>query len=229
VSAHVKHLVIAALVAAVVLVGVWKILAYEGNIAHDQKTIAEEKLKNDLAIAKTQAQNTAASTAAFQQQIAGLTASNNALSHDVAALRASLDQQRGKDAQMPPSELATRWNMLLGVGQIKPSADGMTADLPAAHETVSQLEEIPVLRKEKADIEANSSLKDQTLIQAQKTLLDTQTELGTCKNVILPDTTKACQKEIADLKAQARKGKFKTFIYGAATALGVFFGLRHGL
>lgn len=228
-TAHVKHLIIAALIAVVVLVGAWKILAYEGNIAHDQKTIAEEKLKNDLAIAKTQAQTTATSTIALQQQIAGLTASNNALQRDLASLRATLDQQRGKDAQMPPTELATRWNMLIGVGQIKPSTDGMTADLPAAHATVDQLEEIPVLRKEKADIQANSLLKDATLTQAQKTLFDTQTELGTCKNNTIPDMKTACDKQIKDLKAQARKGKFKAFMYGAATALGVFFGLRRGI
>ena len=226
---HVKHLIIAVLVAAVVLLGTWKVLAYMGNISHDQNVLAQQKLKTDLETAKIQAQATKADTILLQQKIDGLTASNLALQRDVAGLRKALADQRTTDAQLDPRGLATRWNEILGVGQIKFSPDGLTADLPAAHATVDQLEQLPEKVQEIQKLTENSAQKDEALTQYQKTLLSTTAELDTCKKVTVLDMKMACDKENKDLKAQARKSKLKAFLYGAAAALGVLLGVKHGI
>lgn len=227
-TAHVKHLIIAGLVALVVLLVTWKVLAHMGNIAHDQNILAQQQVVEDLEKAKLQATATKADNTLLQQKMDGLTASNSALQRDVAGLRTQLAAQRDHDATLPPSELAARWNMLIGIGQVTPAANGLMADLPAAHATVDQLEQLPEKVAELQKLTANSAEKDGTIAQAVKTLGDTQAELSTCKATI-PDMKTACDKKVSDVKAQARKGKFKAFIGGALTVIGVLLGVRHGL
>lgn len=206
-SPHIKHLIIAALVAAVILVTTWKVIAYQGNIAHDQKVLAEEKLKNDLDTAKIQAQATATDKAALQSQLNALSASNAALQRDLATLRAQLANQRQVNDSLAPDALSTRWSMLIGVNsaEITPSANGIVASVPAAHATVNALEEIPILQQEKKKIEDESAKKDNAIEQAKKTLGSTEAELDTCKNHTVPDAKELCDKTVAEVKAKARK------------------------
>lgn len=227
-TAHVKHLIIAGLVAVVVLLVTWKVLAHMGNIAHDQSVLAQQRVVEDLEKARLQASATKADNTLLQQKMDSLTASNTALQRDVAGLRTQLAAQRNRDAALPPTELAARWNMLIGIGQVTPAANGLTADLPAAHATVDQLEQLPEKTAEIQKLTANSLEKDGAIAQAVKTLGDTQTELATCKATI-PDLKTACDKKVSDVKAQARNGKFKAFIGGALAAIGLLLGVRHGL
>lgn len=204
-SLHLKHLLIAALIAAVVLVSAWKYFAFAGNVAHDQRVLAEEKLKNDLDTAKIQAQATATDKAALQAQLNALQASNAALQRDLATLRAQLANQRQQDAAMPPDALSLRWSGLINLpGQIQPSGTGFNVTLEAGHETVREIEEIPVLQAEKAKLEENSGLKDTTLAQAKKTLASTSVELDTCKATVV-DAQAACKAQIKEIQAKNKK------------------------
>lgn len=206
-TSHVKHLLIAALIAAVVLLAAWKYFAFAGNVAHDQKVLAEEKLKNDLDTAKVQAAATATDKASLQTQLNALQASNTAMRQELASLRTQLANQRQVNDSLAPDALSTRWSMLLGLPstEITPSASGIVASVPAAHQTVNALEEIPVLQSEKAKLEENSGIKDAAIAQAQKTLASAELELDTCKNHTVPDAQLACKAEVAEVKAKARK------------------------
>lgn len=228
-TAHVKHLIIAGLVAAVVLLVTWKVLAHMGNIAHDQNVLAQQQVKEDLEKARLQANATKADNTLLQQKMDSLTASNEGLKRDVTGLRTQLAAQRDHDATLPPSELADRWNMLIGLQGVTPAANGLVADLPAAHATVDQLEQLPEKVAEIQKLTANSLVKDGALDQAVKTLGSTQAELNTCKTVTVPDMAKACDRKVSDVKDQARKGKFKAFFYGAVAAIGLLLGVKHGL
>lgn len=218
-NAHIKHLIIAALIAAVLLLSAWKYFAYAGNLAHDQKVLAEQKLKEDLDKAKVQAAATKTANDALQGQLNALAASNAALQRDLAALRSQLSNQRTQNDAMQPSELSVRWSMLIGIPEgVQASGSGLIASLPAAHETVNQLEEIPVLRKEKASLQDNSAHKDVALNQAQKTLVSTADELETCKKTVL-DADALCKVQVAEVKAKNRK---RNIVISVLAAIGGF-------
>ncbi len=213
---HIKHILLGLLTAVVLLLITWKVIAWQGNIAHDQRVLAEEKLKNDLAIAKTQAQTTQTDTTALQNQVNRLTASNSALVASVAFLKSELADQRAKDAAASPTDLSVRWRAIVGVGQITATAQGILSDLPAAHETVDELEQLSEAEAELAQVKANSGLKDSALAAQTQVLVDTQAELATCKAVKV-DTDAACKAQVAEVKATARK---HSLIY----AIGAFIG-----
>lgn len=219
-SAHVKHLLIAALIAAVVLGVTWKLIASSDQQAHDKKILAEEQLKKDLDTAKIQAQATATDKAALQAQLNALSASNAALQRDLATLRLQLANQRQVNDSLAPDALSTRWSMLIGVNpaEITPSANGIVASVPAAHATVNALEEVPVLKAEKAKLEENSGLKDTALAQAQKTLVSTSAELDTCKATFV-DAQAVCKAQIAEVKSKARK---RNIVLSVLAAIGGF-------
>lgn len=218
-SPHLKHLILAGLGAVVLVVCLWKVAAWQEGQAHDQKVLAEDKLKNDLQIAKTQAQATQTDSVALQNQVSALAASNSALKASLSDLRSQMAVQRQKDAALAPEPLAGRWQGIVGVGQVTATPQGLLADLPAAHATVDQLEQLPEVKSELVASQANGVLKDQALVGTQQVLVDTQAELGTCKKVTL-DSDLVCT---AKLKEQAAKARKHSLIYSTiAFIAGVF-------
>lgn len=215
---HVKHLIIAGAIAIVIIVVTWKVIAYAGGIAHDQRVLAEEKLANDLAVAKVQAVASAAASADLQQKLDAQTAATARLQADILKLRSDLAVQRDRDAQLPPDALAVRWQGLIGKGVVASAPGGLLADLPAAHETVSELEELPVLREEKAKVEAVSAGKDQTIMSAQNLVTAVKSELSTCQQTV-KDADAVCKAKMAEGKAAQRK---RNIIIAIASAVGGF-------
>jgi hypothetical protein len=218
-STHIKHVLLGLLAAAVLVVFLWKLLAYQEGQAHDQKILAEEKLKNDLALAKVQATATQTDTSALQQQISQLQQSNNALAVSMSVLRASLASQRATDAAASPTALSVRWQAIVGVGAVTPQGQSLLVDLPAAHATVDQLEQLPEVKAELVQVKANDLLKDQAMAQEQKVLGDAQAELATCK-LVKTDADTVC---VAKLKEQAAKARKRSIVYAVLAFVGGIF------
>jgi hypothetical protein len=215
-SLHIKHVLLGLLIAGVLILGLYKIVSWQEGKASQQKVLAEEQLKNDLAIAKVQAANTATDTTALQQQIQQLSQSNQQLAISLASLKANLSQQQQKDATATPSDLSLRWRQLAGTGAITPQGQALLVDMPAAHATVSQLEQLPVLQAEIQQTQATSSQKDLALTATNKVLGDTQAQLVSCQKVAA-DSDAVCKAEIAQKVAAARK-------HGIWAAVGSFIG-----
>lgn len=215
-TTHIKHILIGLLIAGTLLLLVYKIVAWQEGKASQQKVLAEEQLKNDLAIAKVQAATTATDTAALQQQIQSLSTSNQQLAVSLASLKANLSQQQQKDATATPSDLSLRWRQLAGTGTITPQGAALLVDFPAAHATVDQLEQLPVLQQQVALVTATSNQKDLALSATNKVLGDTQAQLASCQKVTL-DADSVCKAEIKQNVAAARK-------HGIWGAVGSFIG-----
>lgn len=220
---HLKHIILAVLIAAVVLLVAWKVIAYEGGIAHDQRVLAEERLKNDLAVAKVQADASKAAQSDLDQKLAASNAAVARLSTEVAQLRNDLATRRQQDAALAPPELAARWQGLIGKGVVTAAPGGILADDAASHETVSELEELPVLRQENKKISDVSATKDTTLISAQNLVTATKDELTTCKKTIV-DADAVCT---AKLKEQAAKARKRSILYAVGSFIGgILFGRK---
>lgn len=215
-TSHAKHLLLAAIASVVLLLVVWKMVNHADQVDHDQVVLAQQQLKADQLQAKAQAGTTATDTTALQKQVAALQQSNNALQASLGRLEAQLASQRQKDAAASPEALSARWRGLLGTGQVTPQPNGLLADLPAAHATVDQLEQLPVMQQELREEQANSAQKDVVMAGDGKLLNDVKAELATCQKVQV-DADTLCKAQVAEVKAKARK---HTFIWAVATFIG---------
>jgi hypothetical protein len=207
ITPHLKHVILAILAAGMILLITWKVLAHMDLVDHDQVVLAQQQLKVDQQTAKTQAATTKTDDSALQRQVNILTASNRALVTSVASLQQQLASQRSKDAAMAPDALSARWQSLINAGSIQVQPSGILADLTASHATVDKLESLPVLRAELDQTKANSAQKDKAILGEQNLVADVQAELGTCKKVT-QDADAACQAQIKEVKASARKRAF---------------------
>jgi hypothetical protein len=207
------------LIAAVVLLlTYYKAVAHFDGLAHDKFVLAKAQLETDVKTAKTQAVQTNTDQIDLQNKLNIEIAARQNRDQQIAKLLSDLQTQRQKDNSLTPSDLSLRWSGLIGVQplEIKPNPDGLVVSIPASHETVSQLEEIPVLRE--------TNKQDQTLLihqndlmgGFQKVITDLQNEKSTCKKE-LSDKDIEYKAEIAKVKADSRK-------HGFWYALGGFVG-----
>lgn len=218
-TAHVKHIILAAILAISGLLVTWKVLAHYDRVDKDEADIAKAQVAADIEKAQLQASQTKTDTTDLQNKINSLVASNASLKASLANLRSKLDSQRKQDDNLSLADLSTRWSMLTGVpgSEFQPNTTGVQVSSLGAHSTVNQLEELPVLKQELKDSQDNSSKKDDTLTSQQKVISDTQAELATCKKT-LTDQEDSCQKKIDQINSDNRKHSFfysvVSFLFG---------------
>lgn len=203
---HIKHVILALIIAASILLLTWKIAAHNEAVDHDQVVLDKAKVDADVEKAKLQANQTAQANADLKNQMAALVASNNKLRADVATLQTTLANQKKQNDSATPSQLADRWCVLIALNgcNFTSTESNITAPLPEAHATVNALEEVPALRQENKLLTDNSAEKDKTISKQQLSLSSTQSELDTCK-VTIQDKDNLCKKQISELKAKAVK------------------------
>jgi len=219
-SPHVKHLIIAALVAVVVLGVTWKVIASQDQRDHDKVVLAQHQLELD---AKTQkaAENQAQTDKLAYDSVKAQMASQNAqLLGQIASLRASLQAQQDRDRALPPSELAERHIGLIGgvPGDVTPAANGILMTIPAARQTVVMLEEIP---SDRATIKGQEQLianEKTELSSLQTALTSSGAALDACK-ATQSSAALACKAELAEVKASARK---RNIVIAVLAAVGGF-------
>jgi septal ring factor EnvC (AmiA/AmiB activator) len=222
-----KHLVIVIISAIALYAMVAKIQSHFDGVAHDQRIIQEQQVKADLEKARADAEQTHRDRDDLTRQLSTLAQSNADLKTSLIALRSQLQAQQAKDATLPPDALAERWGALIGSpGQLKLEANGILASLAAAHTTVAQLEELPVLREETNQKDRNGQQKDVVITRLQSVTEDLTRELGTCK-VTIADKDELCRKQLDEVKARARKRERNWFVAGLVAATGLIFGLKH--
>ncbi len=217
-TVHSKHVILAAIIAIVLLLVSWKIVAHYDGLAHDSAVLAKAQVDADLQKSKIQASQTASDKADLKKQVDILTQSNIITKNELASIRSKLDDQKAKNVTLSSVDLAARWETLLSLdsAEMKPQSDGIFVTMIGARTTVNALEELPALRQEIEKKDVNSKEKDNTISSLQKSLGSTEAELTTCKKTVI-DQDDSCKKQIKDIKAQARK-------HSVWAALGGFVG-----
>ncbi len=176
-----------------------------------EKVLDAQKAKNDadLATAKGMLSDYQTQLAADTKEIAALTTAQASRDKVVVV-------QQKADAAMPPSQLATRWQGLVGDSGVVPVATGYTVSDSAALTTVQNLEQVPVLKADLADEQSKTAA-------LQKDVASANDLIGQGKLVVnglqlqLTDKDKACTAELNAEKAKARKSKLKWFGIGYVT------------
>lgn len=150
------------------------------------------------------------------------------LSQQNAALQSQMSQRQvvyttqvATDKTLPMPDLGNRWAQLaaLNPGDITASTQGITVTPQGALDTVTKLEQLPVLAGNLTDTQSeyNNATKELTSANALNDSLTTQVK-GLQTAAV--DQDKSCKADIASVKAQARKGKLKAFLTGVGIGAG---------
>ena len=182
---------------------------YESHKATEaEKVLDAQKAKNDIELATAKAMLSQYQTQVDidAKEIANLTAAQ--ASRD----RVVVVQQKA-DAQLPPNELATRWQWLIGDSGVQTSTGGFTVTNDAAVTTVQSLEEVSTLKSDLADEQEKTAILKQDVDSANDLISQGKIVVNGLQ-LQLTDQTKACDAKVAAVKAAARKGKLKWFGIG---------------
>jgi hypothetical protein len=223
VKAHEK-LVGLVILGVILYVGVGKIdtlIAHHDSANLDQAKVTLQAQQSKDAVtaqlALQQAQQLATETAAAKAQAAALEQAN-------ATLTAALSKQQVVDNAMALPALAQRWQTLVPNVTLTASATSITVDNAGAHDTVSQLELIPVLTTELAN-ETTEKNTDLALISTANTNIAT---LNTEISGLRLENTKAeavCKDQLKtqkdDFDKKLRHRTFWAYVAGFATAVGL--------
>ena len=196
-----------------------KIVNHNAEVDHDKavqsQTILQQQATQNAQIAEQVKQEQQTLQQFFLQQ----QAQNAALVSAITARNQQVVVQQKSDASLPPTELAARWNFLLGTtGQVQTASGGYAVTESAAVSTTQQLEELPVLQANVGDLQIQIANKDKVIDDGKK-LVDDQTSQIKGLGVQIVDGQKACAATITAVKAEARRGKLKWFGIGYVAGL----------
>jgi hypothetical protein len=118
-------------------------------------------------------------------------------------------------------DLGNRWASLIAAqpGDLVATVAGITVSPTAALTTTLQLEQIPVLTKNLADAQTQNTNSQAELSQANVVIGSQSSEI-TGLHTEITDQKTADAKELTAVKAQARKGKLHSFLYGLGVGAG---------
>ena len=177
-------------------------------------------------VANAQQSKDAALTAQAQQQAEQykelsdkVAAQNTALEQANITLATALAKQQHTDDTMPLPELAQEWTKLVpGMAPnditfaLDPNGQITLTD-DAAHKTVDQLEQVPVLTQELSNTKGQLENVD-SLLTASNAQVATLNALVSGLNLKAVDDKNACNAEIKGVKDDAAKSKRRWFLIG---------------
>lgn len=221
-----ERLIITVLLLAVGVFFVQTILSHQAEKDSRAATAAQQALSIQQEENKQLAAQVAQSAAQTQQLVAQLTAENAQLQQGIQSRTVVLQTQQKAIQTLPVPDVVNRWNQLIGTdaSQMTVTPDGVSITPQAARDTVSQLEEVPVLKANLADT------------QTQVTNLTTELAASTDLNGLLTTQVSGLKVELTDTKtadaavlkaekANNRKGHLKWFgagyVAGWASAIAV--------
>ena len=217
-----ERILITLIITVALLLGSFKYLGVVAERDRRQADLAAQTLvvqhDKDVALAQ-QAQQDATS---YKATVAALSQQNAQLVAASASRTIVLQQQQATDKTLPMPDLGNRWAALIGAqpGDLTATTAGITVSPTAALNTTLALEQVPVLKQNLADAQTQVSNGQAELAKANTVITDQAQQidgLGT----ELTDQKTADAKELTAEKAKARKGKFKSFLYGFGVGVGV--------
>ena len=212
-----ERLIIVVLALGLIGWGTDKVFDLEANRDKQAASIAQQTLAAQQVKDAALSQVVAASTAQYQSLVTSLTQQNSQLITSVQARNSTLAVQQTADKALTPSDLSARWESLTKspTGSIVDNGQTVTVTPDVALETVMQLEQVPVLTANFDDGKIVLQNTKDELTSANTVIANQKTEI-TGLNTQLTDQKTADAKELAAVKAIARKSKIKTFFYGFA-------------
>jgi hypothetical protein len=182
---------------------------------HDNANLQQAQITAQAQADKNSAlaQQIATDNATMKQMVAANDQRQAALNNQIIALATALTKQQKTDTTMTPTELTTRWDVLVPSAGATVTPTGVSLPEAGAVATVVQLEEVPVQAKTITVLNQELAGEKEVLAQSQKTNSDLISSI-TGLNLQIIDDNKVCTDQIAVVKAAARKSKRRWFTAG---------------
>jgi len=193
-----------------------KYINYDAARKDAQFQALTSQVQQDKALATQNAVQSAADLAKYQDMLSKLQQQNQNLLLTIQSDNVILKSNQTKNNNATLPEVAVRLSELSGVQSTEIIAENNKIDLTdsASHAIVNQLEEVPVL-KDQLDKQTLIATNDNQLLNQCQQVNGDLTKQVSGLNVIIVDTNKQHQAEIADIKAQQRKKSRNWFVKGA--------------
>lgn len=204
------HIILLIIVVGLAFGGIYGVESLVAN--HDIATQSKYEL-----ILKQQEQQTSTLEANWQVVESQLLTQNSRLTQEMASANKNLAVQIQKNATLTAQEAAKQIQISTGSqpAEVTANGDNVVLDLLTARKVSDALVTLPVVQTELVDT-------TQQLKNTQTILTNTQADVVQQKQLVADEIT-SCKAQIAVVKAQARKSKFKWFITGVVTG---FIGKR---
>ena len=183
--------------------------SYESHKAQEASSV----LNTQAATVAVELAQAKAELADYETALAESTKQNAELAAAIASRSQTVIVQQQKDAALPPSQLAIRWQGLVNNTGIQTAANGYAVTSDAALATVDQLELVPVLTQNLKD-ETTTAANLQTDVDKANTLISQGKITVNGLQLQLQDQDKSCTANINALKATENKSKLKWFGIG---------------
>lgn len=221
-----ERLIIIVLALAGVLFVTNKVLNHSADVDKQKSDIAAQTLSQQKETDKALAAQVAQTQAQYQQLVIQLSQQNAQLVAAVQTRTVVLQQQQAVDRTLPLPDLGKRWVDLVHLQptDIQPTASGITVSTDGARTTVAQLEKVPVLEANVQDGQTQIANDEKQLTASNIVIASQSNEIDGLKLTVV-DQDKSCKTQIATVKAEARKSKLKTFLYGAGVGAGLVIGV----
>lgn len=221
-----ERLILVVLVLSFLVFGVSKYFDHEATKDQAAASLAQQTLAAAIENSKALAAQVAGQTAQYRALVIQLTQQNAQLTQQVNTRTVVLQQQVATDKTLPLPLLGNRWATLIQAapGDLTATTAGVSVTPQAALATVTQLESVPVLTKNLADTQTENTNLNAELTSSDDLTTGLKSQV-TALNTQLGDQTKSCKAEVASVKASARRGKLKAFLFGVGVGAGVTAGL----
>lgn len=222
---HERLIVFILLLAASLFIGN-KFLSHVAEKDNAAAAQTQQVLQAQQATDKALIAQVAQQTQQYQALIVQLSQQNAQLAAASQQRTVVLQQQVTKDQTLPLPDLGNRWAQLINIQPqlITPTPSGLSISTDGARVTVAQLEKVPVLEANLQDGQTQVANVNKELTASSSLIASQVTEIDGLK-LTITDQDKACKTEVAAVKATARKGKLKAFLYGAGVGAGVVAGI----
>lgn len=156
-----------------------------------------------------------------QDLLVQLTQQNAVLQAQQSQRTIVLQQQVATDKTLPMPDLGNRWAKLaqLNPTDITATTAGITVTPQGALDTTTALEQLPVLQGNLADEQKQNVNLNTELTSTKSVNTDLNQQVAGLQTAAV-DQTKVCKADIASAKADARKGKLKSFLVGVGVGVG---------
>lgn len=229
---HAKHVIIAVLV----VIMLFKIVAHLDGKAHDARVLADQSLKvqqeknrtdadTSVKIATEQTKRESENTVVRDRT----DADNKRLQSQIFDLKLQLSEQQKKDSVLPPTEQASRISTLIGgiPGDVKSVPDGILFSPSAASTTVQLLDETVTLRQTTQTQQAIIANNNMRIQSDETTLSGLHEQVGQLKERVsnlegtIKQTNETWQKDKKDDAHKSRNRIVKALGIGAAIGAAV--------
>ena len=219
-KAHEKILIVAILALTTLFLGN-KFLDTVATRDRAAATQAAQVLTQQQTLNQTLAAQVAAAQQNNQALIVQLSQQNAVLQTQQTQRTVVLTQQVATDKTLPLPDLGNRWAQLTKAqpGDITANTNGLEVTPAAAVATVTQLEQLPVAQSNLDDVTKQRDNLNQEL-DSTKTLNSSLVTQVDGLNTQIKDEGVSCKAQIASVKADARKGKLKSFGIGVGVGVG---------